>query len=86
MELPRMKVDEITGEPIASNYYSPYEILRLSGDVVFISLNSPIVTFHGDGRITLGPDAKPDEAATQFLEVLKVAFPQWIERLRTSNA
>lgn len=40
--------------------------------------NEPLVIFHHDGRITLGANAKPDEAAREFLRILSEMYPQWI--------
>lgn len=38
----------------------------------------PILTFTPDGRVLIGANLKPDEAAQQFLAVLAQIYPQWL--------
>lgn len=47
-----------------------------------LSFLGGIVVMHADGRIEVSPDVTADEAARQFLECLRTAFPQWVESLR----
>lgn len=46
--------------------------LRVSGP------SKPLITFHGDGRITVSEEAQPTETARQVLEVLAAQYPQWL--------
>lgn len=51
-------------------------------DIIFGTIDSGrLLTIHANGRIELGPNAKPDEAAVKMLEILEPLLKQagWVQ-------
>lgn len=47
--------------------------------VGFWQKDQPLLTFHSDGRVEIGPGMKPDEAGRQAIEAMKVDYAWTIQ-------
>jgi hypothetical protein len=55
------------------------------GDLHFnLGRDTPFLTLHADGRITIGQGVTAAGAAKEFLSALELAFPQWVASLRAA--